>query len=683
MTLRSSSYSIRTENIKHRIGMILLVVFLFFSYFIWFLMSVQNICSQKGVKISEIRKDITGLSEPGMGFGVITMIAAVLLAVSGLRYLHSKAEVDFYHSLPVRRRTCLFVIMTNDLLIFTGITIILSVLKCAVAAAAGYFLPAFGMNTARAFVFDVLVFTVTYLTMALSMILTGHTFVGLMGFCVFAGYVPLILRNLYPGLASMFFKTYYSLSEWGRAFNYFSPITLAGELILGASVRARIISLLIICVWNVILTVLVFVLYEKRASEAAGKAMAFPKVKPFVRIMLVIPASIYVGLGLYSISIGSFGAWMVAGILIGGFLSHGLIECIYRFDIRGLLSHKKQMIISIAAAFVIVGIFWLDIFGYDRYVPEKEDTASVIIDNGILSTNTFWGREKKGISGEAMGETLDILKEAALENDENSERYYSEDAFYDEYAGYMYTVRYRLKNGKEKIRSYIFDRELKDKLMQTVFATREYKEDRFSLYTADWSKVTGVYINLFMKDEELALTKEEREELFKIYLEELSGLDYNTARSAAPFGWFGVYHNSSDGQNEDDIFNTYDSYGAGNDIYYLYPSFEKTIRYLREELGLKVPTSMEDIQIHKLTMWQNKDGYDEGKSYSISDKEFIDSVKGKLVRSELAENGECLYPLDTTVGITAEAVTEDGNVETVLYTDSNTLKKIKDYIKMN
>lgn len=680
MTLKNSSYSIRTENIKHRIGMILLVVFLFFSYFIWFLMSVQNICGQKGLKASEIRKGITGLSEPGMGFGVITMIAAVLLAVSGLRYLHSKAEVDFYHSLPVRRRTCLFVILTNDLLIFTGIIVIISVLKCAVAAAAGYFLPAFGVNTARAIVYDVLIFLVTYLTMALSMILTAHTFVGLMGFCVFAGYVPLILRNLYPALASMFYTTYYSLSEWGRAFNYFSPITLAVELISGASVRARIISLLIICVWNVILTVLVFNLYERRASEAAGKAMAFSKIKPFVRIMLVIPASVYVGLGLYSISIGSFGAWMVAGILIGGFLSHGMIECIYQFDIRGFLSHKKQMIISIAAAFVIVGIFWSDIFGYDRYVPEKEDTASVIIDNGILSTNTFWGREKKGISGEAMGETLDILKEAALKNDKNSESYYGEDAFYDEYASY--TVRYRLKNRKEKIRSYILDRKLKDKLMQTVFSTREYKEDRFSLYTADWSKVTGVYINLFMKDEELALTKEEREELFKIYLEEFSGLDYNTARSEAPFGWFGVYHNSSDRQYEDGVFHTYDGYGAGNDIYYLYPSFKKTIRYLREELGLNVPTSMEDIQIHKLTMWKNGDDYDGEKSYSICNKEFIDSVKGKLVRSEMTENGECLYPLDTTVGITAEAVTEDGNVEAVLYTDSDTLEKIKNYIKM-
>lgn len=680
MTLRSSSYSIRTENIKHRIGMILFVVFLFFSYFIWFLMSVQNICSQKGLEVSEIRKSITELSEPGMGFGILTMIAAVLLAVSGLRYLHSKAEVDFYHSLPVKRRTFLFVIMTNDLLIFTGIAVIISVLKCAVAAAAGYFIPSFGMNAARAFVYDLLIFIITYLTMALSMILTAHTFVGLMGFCVFAGYVPLILRNLYPSLASMFFKTYYSFSEWGRASNYFSPVSLAGELILGASARARIISLLIICVWSVILTVLVFVLYEKRASETAGKAMAFSALKPFIRIMLVIPASVYVGLGLYSISIGSFGGWMIAGILIGGFLSHGMIECIYQFDIRGLLSHKKQMLISIAAAFVIVGIFWADIFGYDRYVPEKEDTASVVIDNGIVSTNTFWGKEKKGISGESMGEALAVLKEAALENDENVESYYGANTVYDEYTSY--TVRYRLKNGNEKTRSYILDRGLRDKLMKTIFSSREYKEDRFSLYTADWSKVTGVYINLFMKDEELALTKEEREELFKIYLEEFSELDYDTARSTVPFGWFGVYHNSSDGQFEGSIFNTYDSYGVGNDIYYLYPTFKNTIRYLREELGLNVQTSMEDVEIQKLTVWQYRDDSEEEKSYSVRDKEFIDSVKGKLVRSELIENGECLYPLDTTDGITVEAVTEDGNVEAVMYTDSDTLKKIKDYAKI-
>lgn len=101
MTSKSSYYSLRRENIKHRIGMMLLVLLFFFGYMIWYLISVQNICSRQG---EEIGKHLTELSEPGMGFGIIVLISAVLLAVSGFRCLHSRTEIDFYYSLPVRRR---------------------------------------------------------------------------------------------------------------------------------------------------------------------------------------------------------------------------------------------------------------------------------------------------------------------------------------------------------------------------------------------------------------------------------------------------------------------------------------------------------------------------------------------------------------------------------------------------
>lgn len=136
MTLRISSYNLRRENMKHRTGMIMLVGFLFFAYLICFLISVQNICVQYQ-RESDIRRNITALSEPGMYVGGIAVLAAVLLAVSGFRYLHSKKEVDFYHSLPVRRTSYLCMIMTNDLLIFTVFLILLLCLQCVIAAFAG------------------------------------------------------------------------------------------------------------------------------------------------------------------------------------------------------------------------------------------------------------------------------------------------------------------------------------------------------------------------------------------------------------------------------------------------------------------------------------------------------------------------------------------------------------------
>ena len=125
MTSKLSFCSLRRENLKSRLGIILVVGFIFFAYMIHFLISVQNISNQYD-NAKDIRKSITSISEPRMIVGVYAILAAVLLAVSSFRYLHSKKETDFYHSLPIRRRTYLYIIMTNDLLVIAFYILLLS-----------------------------------------------------------------------------------------------------------------------------------------------------------------------------------------------------------------------------------------------------------------------------------------------------------------------------------------------------------------------------------------------------------------------------------------------------------------------------------------------------------------------------------------------------------------------------
>ena len=112
MTSKRSFINLRRENIKHRIGMIFITFFFFFLSMLAFLMSVQNICG-RDIKTEEIIKGITALSRPEMGMGLLSMGAAVLLAISSFRYLHSRTEVDLYHSLPIKRREILYIMLTN------------------------------------------------------------------------------------------------------------------------------------------------------------------------------------------------------------------------------------------------------------------------------------------------------------------------------------------------------------------------------------------------------------------------------------------------------------------------------------------------------------------------------------------------------------------------------------------
>lgn len=672
MTSRRSFINLRRENIKHRIGMILITFFFFFLAVLSFLMVIQNICS-RDIKAEKIMEQITDLARPEYGMAFVALGAALLLAVSSFKYLHSRTEVDFYHSLPIKRTEIITILLTNDLMLFMVPLVLVTSFKCIVTAAAGYLSQAFLVHSLFAVVCYTAIFAVTYLTMSLAMLMTGNTFIGLLGFCVFSGYSPVMLCMLYPSLASAFFETYCEFGDKSVIFSYFSPLSLTRLLLASGGTwrwEEHVLHLAAIGVWVVILLVINYLLFSRRASEMAGKAMAFPRWNPVIRFLLVIPGAIYVGLGLYAVSFTSFKPWIIAGVIIGGFFAHGVIECIYRFDVRGLWSNKRQMLASLAAAFLIVGFFWLDLSGFDRYLPREEELSSIVVDTSYLTDNSFWGKERNGVTGKAMIQSRKVLDRIIGENDQNKDILENGGESSSGYDSYTFT--YKLKNGKEAKRVYALSPELQDDLMEQVFDTMEYKKDTYSLYTADWSLVTDVEISYPVCTEVLDMTKEQRSELFRLYLEEHAALDYKTASSTVPFGQLTVMHKLKPGSSS-----YYYAEAGSTDAYHLYPSFKKTIKYLRDELGVDVKTSMKDIPITQVNVSRYEGSSDKWESFDIYDEEFIGSIKEKLCYGDNLWLYGIDRTVDTSVDISVTVKTGSGEEVCSVYTDHETVEKLK------
>lgn len=682
MTSKISFFNLGKENVKHRAGMVLITLLGFFGCILSFLISVQGIFSSNE-EASEILKGITELSKPESVMGMFCGAAAIILAVSGFRYLHSKTEIDFYHSLPVKRIDILRTVFISDMVVFTIPLLITEILRCLIIMVTGCFSLAFLTNTVLSFFCYIAVFVLVYLTMVLAMIMTGHTFVALLGFCVFAGYFPLLIQQMFPSMAGIFFRTYCEEPKILNIFSWLSPIAVGRNLISGpASAEWGYYGKYFVAaiLWIAVLSFLNVILFRKRVSEAAGKAMAFPKTKSVIRIMMVIPLAIYGGVFLYQVSFSAFKPWFIVGVFIGGFLVHGVMECIYQFDVKGLLSHKKQMILSVGAAFLIVGFFWLDISGYDAYVPEAKEAESVLIDAPMtaVTEGIYWGKERSGISGKDMEQVLDILQKVTAENEKNHEAYYY--GKYEEWGEEtydLYTVEYRLKNNQAKKRSYVLGKELQDELLTCLYDTENYRKDTYPLYTADWSRVESVAINYPVDNEEIKMTKEQRAELFQIYLEEFSKMDYKDLKTQIPFGRLLItFRKESDSSNEV-VYggNNYEKYiEAYVDSYYLYPSFEKTIAYLRDELEVELETSMEKTEISKIEVYD----YDEkegDQTYVITDGKVIDSVKDRLVYFS-DDDIVNLYSLDGLT-VTATLETAAGKEERILYTDKQTEETLK------
>lgn len=626
MTSKISFINLRKENIKHRIGNFFVMFLCFGAYFIRFVMNVQNAwLVDKSVKFSTVLKDITALSYPGVALGLVAGFSGAVLALGAFQYLHSRQREDFYDSLPVRRRERLFLLVTNDLLVFGAVMLLVLALKCIVVACIGCLTRTFLLNTAASFICGIFIFLALYLFMALAMLLTGNMLTALLGFGVLSVYFSLIIKNIYPTLAGTFFKTYYNADAWGEWLLYLSPVSTAYKLVQSYeawSWAEQWIPFVILCVWIILLLAADFWLYEKRRGEMAGKSMAFPKTMPVIRVLLVIPLAVYTGEILYMMAGGERKEWIVVGLILGTMFFHGIIECIYRLDIKGAWSYKKQMLLTMCAAFLLTGYFWLDIGKYDEYVPEASEAESVVINPPSLGSDeeyTYWGKARKGISGETMEKALVTLEKVAAKNDENLEK--SNTAA--DGGAETYYIRYKLKNGQEKTRCYALDKELQAELLQTVFEDEQYRNDTYSLYTADWSWVTGVALSSPAEYRDLDITNRQRAELFRIYLDEFSKLDYGTASGTLPCGQLCIEHHGKE-----------DEYAGIVDYYDIYPSFKKTISYIRDELHVDMKTTLDDIDIDRLEFTEYDEETDGETVYVVTDKEVIRSLKKDMCYGE-------------------------------------------------
>lgn len=656
MTSKISFFKIRKENMKHHLAILLLTIFCFLMHILAFVIRIQNLTDSSDWKYKEVAEKVASWAEPGylQAFGVI--VFAMILAMSVFSYLHSRTKTDFYHSLPIKREAIFAVITMNSLLIFALPFLAACAAETMIAGITGFLTVTFVKNVFASILCYFLVFMISFLTAALAMIMTGNLIVGVLGFGVFTGYAPILVKNIFPCLASVFLKTYVSVTPEKGVLDYLSPVSLSYWIThadSGWSLKAHAGILAVTLMEIIALLILCQKLFKIRPSEAAGKAMAFSKINSVIRIMLVIPASLFAGVFFYSMTMMEHKTWLAIGVIIGVVLFHGLIESIYQFDIRGFLSHRKQLGVCLAVCFLIVGIFYTDTFGYDKYVPKAEKTKAVLIEPQFFSDrkDSFWGDAQEGITGQKMEDVLELLRKKAEQKDD-SEDFYQENV----------TVTYTLNSGRKVKRTYLCSREEELKIMEQIFSSREYKKNLYSLYTADWSKITEITWDNQMDFETLKLTPEEKEEFLNTYLMELDTLSFNDMTTTAATSEF--YLTCEEGR--------------ADDYYYVYPSFTKTIAFLKEK-GCSADETMKDRNVVSLEL----DSYgDDGveNTWTVTDPALIAEVKDKLEISGFCGNGYNMYRStnNINVDITANIVSKYGSQAVSVTTDDETLEKLLD-----
>ncbi len=654
MKSRILSFNILMETMKKQIWVPVLILLGFFLSMPIAGMVYLEVIQTDGRAEAEIIRGYTRfLAGTGMPFlAMMTLGGAVLTGVNSFSWLHSRVKTDFYHSLPIRREK-LFV---NQVFLGIAYYVVPYLLNLVLAYVVGMVHGIFRGNMVRlslqSFLYQLLFYLMIYLVVVLAMLLTGKILLGCLGSAVLCFYGP-VLDLLLQGMATSFFETYVTNGFFfSKILHGLSPIIAYFTYMPDNSwfIPGKVWGLGSLAV--AALAVLCFFLYKKRPSEAAGRSMAFPGLGRLIQYLMEVLVILGSGMFFYSITEHASLGWMVFGIVLGGALSHGIMEVIYEGDIRRVMAHTWMMGASIVTALLVIGSFYGDVFGYDAFFPKQEELKTLRIQSseknyGGSEEATTYNQEKiasmeKLAQDPQVYEMLqEILKNRLqLVQTEGPARrgglvHRNQDGEEVEQIRGV-EVEYGLNGGRTANRVYYVDYSQFEQRLLALYDSPDYKKTIYPLTTmaeADLEKrIQSVQVTSIMGNisQLFAGSNEARADFLKTFRGELMQMDQKTVTKEAPIGCLNLTVNYENGEM------TWDEARVIGDIqYYIYPSFTKTLAMLKTQ-NVELPETFQPEAIKSITLYDFQG--DEEEEKEITDRAKIEELLPCLI-SDGCDNG--------------------------------------------
>jgi len=327
---------------------------------------------------------------------VFVIIGCICISIFTYKYLFSKRMVDLYHSVPISRGQLFLVKYLHGLLIWLipFVINVLSVFLLFVIRTFGkaYLLSCLGTLVKSVlllllcfFIFYHLFLTAVYLSGNVLNMFTNTVIIG----CSLLGFIALYFSycntyfDTYCGSASILLMDIaYSLSPFTTPFAIMAYYA-SGEL----SEHIPLLALSIPVSFGLLGTA--WILCQKRPSELAERGTISKRYIMASRIAVALLAGLSGSLFFSEIAYNNGTlAWGIFGAILCSILSFGALTSIYRTTIKFFFKNKKQMALTMLVSTCMVLIFQLDIFGYDSFIPDKEDIAGMAVYTSSLTDDS-------------------------------------------------------------------------------------------------------------------------------------------------------------------------------------------------------------------------------------------------------------------------------------------------------
>lgn len=575
-------------------------------------------------------RDALGFSDNVYPF---IIILGAVIGIQGFSYLYDRRKVDMYHSVPVAKGRRFAAIYLNGLMIYVVSNLAGLIVSMVLAGAQGAVNAAVLSDAGMAFLWNLFLFLVSYHMMILSVMLTGNRFVTA---CVylFLGLFEICTNAMKNTLSGNFYDTYtvaFKDSAPKLSVYYDCTANIWQLKNLQEAGEKAALAFPIIGKWAVIAAVflaLSWIAYRRRASEAAGKAIAFPVLKPFLKVAVAIPGALVIGSLVYDSSNGNV-TLMAAGMLAGTILICAAMEVLYAFDIRCIIKHLPSTGVAIAGVLAIFCIFKWDLTGYDKYIPEQNRVESIAISLDCYY-DSYWDENRQYINSDDyikenmfLTDTEPVLALAAMSRQTDAE---------DMGQSRTLQVLYRLKSGREKVRRVVvdYDDPKTEAYLDQIFKTEEFKRGIFQMMT-DENYCDGVTkISYSNGPVRTAIPAKEADALRAAWIKDMEQFDFKLAKDGMPCG---------------QITLSYADYSQRE--WYVYDTFAETIACLKKnEAFYPAKLNAEDIDYitvvnyHNEMSEENMDPGIEARAVAVRETEVVDTYVDYTVQETFTDQAQ-------------------------------------------
>lgn len=492
MTSKTSFFNKLREDARHRIWVPALSSIVFILGLVAATLMVQSIVINQGdisanYLLSRLTEQAVMLFDASnLLLSLVAITGAIICALQGFSYLFNRRQLDFYHALPLKRQTLFLIRWTNGVLFYVVPALVFSVLSLFVLMAFRLFNVTMLFAVLTGFLHNLLIFLVVYHTAIFFCMLSGHILVALGLFGMFSIYMFMIVE-LVPTFMSVYYTTYQNFSYGLSGYlSYLAPAYLVFRLLNGPALQVYGYAV----VFAAALFIGAMLLYLHRPSEAAGKAIAFKRLQPVLRILIEIPVAIYIGLAFGQVASGYRAFWSIFGLILFTVLIHMVLNVIFAFDIHAALQHRKELAFSAIVGVLFISVFAFNILKLDDQIPSENSVEAVYIDLPVDNDVPYINLQ----NGNYLGVTDYRESHAMLTGDDLSKAYALLDyrmakTSYDETNSDSpvanLNVRFVKSNGHSEYRNFqFFMNESSVQSMADVFNTTTYKQGHYQIFDA-------------------------------------------------------------------------------------------------------------------------------------------------------------------------------------------------------